>query len=38
VVRAVERANGKVFYQDTESKKLDDALKALERGIAGSSA
>jgi Domain of unknown function (DUF6930) len=38
VVRAVESANGRVFYQDTESKKLDDALKALERGIAGSSA
>jgi hypothetical protein len=38
VVRAVESANGTVFYQDTESTNLNDALKALERGIAGPSA
>jgi hypothetical protein len=34
VVRAVDQGERKVVFQDSESKNLDKALKALERGIA----
>jgi hypothetical protein len=37
VVRAVERGDRRVFYQDTGSTSLDEALKSLERGMTGSS-
>jgi hypothetical protein len=36
VVRAVERGDRRVFYQDTGSTSLDEALKSLERGMTGS--